>query len=220
MRNRYRKLLPKLRSEVRRLLATAPGCHDWDHTVRVWRMARHLARCAHADITIVEYAALLHDIGRQAEMTDRGRICHAAAAASLIPGILGHLGIHDKEFINRVVDCVRTHRYRRNGQIAPVSLEAKVLYDADKLDSIGAIGIARAFHFAGEIGARVHNRRSEAVASRAYSREDTGYREFLVKLRHVRGTMKTPEGKRLAAVRHRFMADFFRQLDYEVRGKT
>jgi len=114
---------------------------------------------------------------------------------------------------------VRTHRYRARGGDRPGSLEARIVFDADKLDSIGAIGIGRSFHFAGRIGARVHNRAAEAEGSASYSREDSAHREFLVKLRHVRRNLLTDAGRRLAAGRHRFMLEFFAQLEREARGE-
>jgi len=90
-----------------------------------------------------------------------------------------------------------------------------IVYDADKLDSIGAVGIGRAFHFAGRIGARLHNTAAEAVGAPAYSVEDSAYREYLVKLRHVPERMLTPSGRRLAVDRARFMDEFFHRLNDE-----
>jgi len=211
-----RGLLVRLEAEVRRRLETTPACHDWDHTHRVRVNARRLVRAEGADPLVVEAAALLHDLGRAVEMGDQGKTCHAELGARLVPGVLRDLGVTDAAFIRRVADCVRTHRYRaRRG--APGSLEAKVVYDADKLDSIGAVGIGRAFHFAGRIGARLHNHAEEAAAAPSYSREDTAYREYLVKLRLVRDRLLTATGRRLAERRHRFMERFFRRLAEETR---
>jgi uncharacterized protein len=199
-------------------LAAVPGCHDWDHTLRVFENARHLARVEKADPVVVDFGALLHDIGRAIELQDAGKTCHAALGGQMVPDVLGRIGITDNAFIDHVAACVRTHRYRRRGGAKPETLEAKVVYDADKLDSIGAVGIGRAFHFAGRIGARLHNSETEAVGSESYSREDTAYREYLVKLRHVHEQMLTTEGRRLAAARHRFMVGFFDRLEEEVKG--
>ena len=132
--------------------------------------------------------------------------------------LLRRLGVDDPEFLRHVADCVRTHRYRRRGDAVPATPEAKVVFDADKLDAIGAVGIGRAFHFAGRIGARVHNTEAEATGSSSYSREDSAYREYLVKLRHLHEAMLTAEGRRLARGRHRFMETFFDRLCREVAG--
>lgn len=214
----YSSLLPDLKHYVRDLLANMPHCHGWDHTIRVWRNARQIAEVEKADLATVEYAALLHDIGRAAEFDDPGRACHAEIGAAQIPAILQQLDITDTAFIDHVQQCVLTHRYRRHEELQPQTLEAKVVFDADKLDSIGAIGLGRAFHFAGRIGARVHNSREEALASKSYSTEDTAYREYLVKLRHIYKSMRTGEGRRMAGVRHRFMQQFIERLNHETQG--
>ncbi len=100
----------------------------------------------------------------------------------------------------------------------PKSLEAKILFDADKLDSIGAVGIGRAFLFAGEVGAKLHNGHQDLSKTVSYSREDTAYREFQVKLRKIKDRLLTPSGRKLAEGRHRFMVRFFERLDAEVKG--
>jgi uncharacterized protein len=219
MYSQHHKLLPSLRSLVENQLANSPACHDWEHTLRVLANARHLARVEGADMTLVEFAAVLHDIGRPAELANQGRTCHAQLGAAISESILQGLGIDDAEFISQVAACVRTHRFRQRNGDRPSSLEARVLYDADKLDSIGAIGLGRSFHFAGRTGARLHNSEKEALASESYSRNDTAYREFLVKLRHLAAGMLSREGRRLAEKRHQFMVNFFRQLDLELAGE-
>ena len=200
-------------------LDACPGCHDWDHTIRVLSNARHICRAEGADAVVVDFAAVLHDIGRPAELADQGKTCHAEHGASLSADMMRKLGITDEAFIAHVTACVRTHRFRRRGVDRPATLEACVVYDADKLDCIGAIGIGRSFHFAGRIGARVHNTDTEANGCESYSRDDSAYREYLVKLRHVQEHMLTTEGARMAAARHRFMVAFFDEINREVRGE-
>ncbi len=208
----------RLAEAVRERLEHSPACHDWDHTLRVLNTARHLARVEGADLAVVEFAAVLHDVGRPAELADQGRTCHAEQSAALARELLPAAGIREPAFVEHVAACVRTHRYRRRTEEQPATLEARVLFDADKLDSLGAIGIGRAFHFAGRIGARVHNTAAEALASTSYSREDSAYREFLVKLRFLHERLLTPEGRRIARARHQFMTAFFEELDRETSG--
>ena len=105
---------------------------------------------------------------------------------------------------------MRRHRYR--GKDQPETLIDKLVYDADKLDSIGAVGIGRAFHFAGRVGARLHNPAEEALAGSEYGREDSAYREYLVKLRHVPERMLTASGRAAAEERSAFMHEFFHRL--------
>ncbi len=215
MQEPYASTFDALVETVRQRLSTHPECHGADHTLRVYRNAMALATAEGADLAVVAYAAWLHDIGRVAEFADAGKSCHATLGAKMVPEILAGLGLDTPEFVNHVAACVRTHRYRsRDGQ-PPATLEAEVVYDADKLDSMGAIGVGRAFHFAGRIGARLHNTAAEALAADSYSLEDSAYREYLVKLRHLHDQLLTPSGRQLGERRHAFMQAFFAELAAE-----
>lgn len=208
-------LAASVRAEARRFFRTARGSHDWDHTARVLRLCLRIGRAGKADLEILRLAALLHDIGRGEEDRSNGRVCHSETSARAAREILSRHGLAPDR-IERVVHCIEAHRFRKN--VAPASLEAKILFDADKLDSIGAVGIGRAFLFAGEIGARLHNKEKDPARTAPYTKEDTAYREFMVKLRHVKARMFTEEGKRLADGRHDFMVGFFARLDGETDG--
>jgi uncharacterized protein len=208
-------LVSRTREEAGAFFRSARGSHDWDHTERVFRLCLRIGRKEKADLGILRLAALLHDIGREEEDRSHGRVCHGKSGAALARSILTRLGC-DPGAIRAVVHCISTHRFRRGG--APRTLEARVLFDADKLDSIGAVGIGRAFLFAGEIGARLHDRGIDVVKTRPYTRDDTAYREYLVKLSRVRARMTTCEGRRIAAGRHRYMAAFFARLNKETDG--
>lgn len=202
--------------DAKRILTSAKGSHDWDHTERVRRLCMRIGRKEKADLAILEIAAILHDIGRGYEDRTNGRVCHAEKGASMARKILAKHSFSEDE-IEKIAHCIETHRFR--GNKVPQSKEAKVLFDADKLDSIGAVGIGRAFLFAGEIGARLHNSDTEIEKTKQYTREDTAYREFMVKLKKVRARMLTREGRRIAEERHEFMVGFFARMNKEVSGK-
>ncbi len=208
-------LVALIREEAGAFFRSARGSHDWDHTERVIKLSLRIGRKEGADLGVLRLAAVLHDIGREEEDRSHGRICHGRSGAALARKILVRRGC-DPGTVKAVVHCIRTHRFRRGG--APRTLEARVLFDADKLDSIGAVGVGRAFLFAGEIGARLHDKTIDIRKTRPYTREDTAYREYLVKLSRVRDRMMTKEGRRLAAERHRFMAAFFDRLNKETDG--
>lgn len=192
------------------------GSHDWSHTERVYRLCARIGEKEGADLEILRIATLLHDIGREEQDSSKGKICHAKVGAKLARSILTEAGLeHDK--LERVIHCIRTHRFR--GKHQPETIEAKVLFDADKLDSLGAVGIGRAFLFAGEVGATVHNGGIDLSQTTSYSKEDTAFREFAVKLCKVKDRMLTGEGRRMAEERHRFMEAFFDRLHDEVEGR-
>ena len=203
----------RLAGTVRKKLERASGCHDFDHTLRVLRNAELLAEeLPAADLRIVRLAALLHDFARPEEMAAKGKLCHAVLGAELVRPLLAEAGF-EPETVDRVSQAVLTHRYRANR--IPATLEAQIVYDADKLDSLGAVGIGRAFLFAGREHARLHNTREEALGSAEYSREDTAYREYLVKLSKLPGCMLTAPGRRIAGERAGFMHEFFDRLNSE-----
>jgi uncharacterized protein len=208
-------LVSRIREEAEAFFRSARGSHDWDHTERVRRLCLRIGRKEKADPGVLEIAALLHDIGRAEEDRSHGRVCHARSGAALARSILEGHGV-EPAVVRAVVAAIKTHRFRRGG--APRTLEAQVLFDADKLDSIGAVGIGRAFLFAGEVGARVHDKAIDVRRTKPYTREDTAYREYLVKLSRVRDRMTTREGRRIAAERHRYMAAFFDRLNKETDG--
>ena len=199
------------------ILQESEGAHDLDHTLRVLNNAVLLAEeenLSARDRQILFLSCLLHDCARPEEFRSGGKLCHALLGGPKAEKILRELSCTDEELIRLVSQAVTRHRYR--GKELPVTRIDKLLYDADKLDSIGAVGIGRAFHFAGRIGARLHNTEEEALSSEAYTREDSAYREYLVKLRHVAGRMLTGSGKRFAEERSAFMEEFFRELKKEV----
>ena len=188
-------MFEQIREKVKRKLKKSRDSHNWDHTERVYNNCIKIGREENADMEIVEYAAILHDIGRKKGDQSKGKKCHAKIGAKIAEKMLKKQGL-DRAKIEKIIHCIITHRFRSDNP--PKSLEAKILFDADKLDAIGAIGIGRAFQFAGEVGARLHNNDIEVEQTDAYSLEDTAYREFLVKLMHVKDRLLTGAGKRLA----------------------
>lgn len=195
--------------EARRMLSGAQKSHAWDHTLRVLATASRIGQTEGADILVVRLAALLHDVGRPFEDESKGLVCHAKKGAELAGPVLAGLDI-DAGRRENILHAIQTHRYRGNG--APETLEARVLFDADKLDSIGAVGVARAFQFAGEVGARLHNPDKAPELTSPYGEDDTGFREYSLKLRFISRRMLTQTGRAMAQERHAFMEEFFRRF--------
>lgn len=219
MKNETGEIPPELLAALRQIsaqyCAEAGGSHGPDHTERVLQNALAIGRRMGARLDILIPAALLHDIGRSEESRSQGALCHADLGADMAEPILRELG-YSEEDQAAICHCIRAHRFR--GSTEPETTEANIIFDADKLDSIGAIGIGRAFLFAGQIGARLHNAELDHTRTKAYSGEDTAYREFQVKMSKVRGQMLTTIGRQVARKRHEFMETFFAELNLEIYG--
>jgi uncharacterized protein len=209
-------LLSRIREEARAHFSLARGSHDWDHTLRVHRLCRRIGTAEGADLLVTEAAAYLHDIGRGHQDRGNGNLCHAEMGASMAREILAAHPLDDHRKEN-IIHCIAAHRFRRGD--TPRTVEARVLFDADKLDAIGAVGVARAYLFAGEVGARLHSPEVDVAQAPAYSIDDTGYREYVVKLSRIRERTLTVTGRRLADERHRFMTVFFDRFLEEYEGE-
>jgi uncharacterized protein len=119
-----------------------------------------------------------------------------------------------------VEHCIRAHRFRDRRE-PPQTIEAQVLFDADKLDAIGAVGVARAIGFAVQAGQPAYATPSAqflATGEMAPGEPHSAYHEYLFKLRHIKERMFTGTGRKLAEERHRFMAAFFESLAEEMTG--
>ncbi|MCY4089948.1 MAG: HD domain-containing protein [Caldilineaceae bacterium] len=184
--------------------------------MRVTRLGIHIAQAESADVEVVRAAALLHDV----PVEDGGRDAHHMAAAVFAAGYLRAAGMEPAR-IENVVHCIQAHRYR-DRSIQPRTLEAKCLYDADKLDSIGAIGVGRAFAHAGRHGNRLWNEEAAATPPECAipdGRDYTPVHEYVYKLSRVLPTLHTSAARRLGEERQRFMRLFFEQLDAEMTGR-
>jgi uncharacterized protein len=189
--------------------------HDWQHVERVETLAeRLLAELPAADERVVELGVLLHDVGRARE--DRGEIDdHAAWGARESREILDEFGV-DADTIDAVAHCVRAHRYSTDPE--PDTLEAQLLSDADNLDALGAVGVARCFTYGGEHG--------EAMYDPDLLPEDdptdagrTQFNHFHKKILDLPDRMYTDPGRRLAEDRAAFVRTFLERFEQEVAGE-
>jgi uncharacterized protein len=195
--------------------ADADSAHDFDHVLRVVHLADRIAAAEGADRDVVHVAALLHDIG-----LDEGRAGHETSAARRATEILREQG-YDESFCNAVAHAIESHRFRSGP--TPQTLEAKVLFDADKLDAIGAIGVARAFAFGAHRGQKLWGVVPPDYVDQpdgADPGQHTAVHEFHVKLSKIKDRMFTATGKQIAAERHTFMVTFYEQLNREVTGSA
>jgi len=167
-----------------------------------------------ADLEILKLSSLLHDIWRPRQHETNWKVCHAEYWSMLAKQILEEIW-YENEKINHVIHCISTHRFRRWN--TPETLEAKVLFDADKLDSIWAVWIGRAFMYANEVWAKLHNDENVDIENtEEHWPEDTAFREYLVKLIKVKDKLFTKTAKKMASKKQKIMVEFFDNMNEEV----
>ena len=194
------------------------SAHDREHVYRVLNNALRIAEGErNVNYPLLIAACLLHDIGRSAQLRDP-RVCHAAVGSQMAYDYLLGSGFGE-EFAENVRDSIRTHRFRKNDP--PQSLEAKILFDADKLDVVGAIGIARSLAYQGTISAPMYSRLPDGSVS-----DGTGdtipsfFREYKFKLEKLYDRFYTDTGAALAEQRRDAARRFYEDLLREVREST
>ncbi len=194
--------------------------------LRVLALAERIGPAEGADMEIVRAAALLHDAGRA--RAEAAGLDHAAFAAERAREILtqhrpGRAGARPfSAQVEAVAHAIAAHRFRTGPQ--PETLEARVLFDADKLDAIGAVGVARAFAYGGAHDQRLWASIEEVDVARWTEEGDdpathTPVHEFVVKLSRLKERLYTQTGRAMAEERHAYMVAFFERLDAEARGE-
>lgn len=194
------------------------SAHDRQHVYRVLNNAIEIVKGEeNVNMDVLMTAALLHDIGRADEKNDP-TTDHAVIGGDRAYRLLTEepAFAYDHDFAEHVRQCIRTHRFRRNDP--PASIEAKILFDADKLDVCGAIGIARTLMYSG-----AHDRPLYTTAPGGVIRdgkgdpEDSFFREYRFKLEGMYDRFLTRRGAELARERQKAAADFYNALLGEIR---
>jgi uncharacterized protein len=198
--------------DARRYYEGSDAIHDFDHVLRVVALATRLAQAEGADREIVRTAGLLHDVarGRESDASDDHALLGAEMARRLLAG-------QPEDKVAAVAHAIAAHRFRTGPE--PQTVEARVLHDADKLDAIGAIGIARAFAYGGHRGQRLWAEvRADYSEDSAAPEEHTPVHEYAIKLSRIRERLLTDSARQIASDRHAFMVAFFERMEQEVRG--
>jgi len=210
--------LAQIRQHVRQKFQHEGTGHDWHHIERVTRNALHIAQTEGGDPTLIEIASLLHDID---DHKFNGGDLEAGARTA--EKLLRELEVDDA-VIEQVAHIIATVSYK--GALVhsiPASLEGQIVQDADRLDAIGAIGIARAFAFGGsknrplyepEQHPELHDNAQAYISSGTHT-----INHFYEKLLLLKNKMNTPTGKKLAMERHAFMEKFLQQFYSEWESK-
>jgi len=212
-------VLQQTEAHVRELLSDDASGHDWWHIDRVRQLALHIGRSEQADLYVVELAALLHDIADW-KFHDGDISVGPRRSAEW----LASLGV-EQATIDHVADIIANVSYKGAGVATPTStLEGAVVQDADRLDALGAIGIARTFAYGGHAGQPMHDPTLPPQPHDSFdaykNTKGTTINHFYEKLLLLKDRLQTPTGRKLAAERHAFMQQFLDRFHLEWRGEA
>ncbi len=212
------QIIKKTAQYVKETLTDQEAGHDWWHIERVRTMALRIAKEEGADILVVELSALLHDIADHkfhgGDETVGPRVAREWLERNKI----------DPAIIVQVVDIVAHQSYTSSLQAKKeLSLEGKVVQDADRLDAIGAIGIARTMSYVGSKGLPIYDPTDpvkQFTSAKEYkSTKSTSINHFYEKLLLLKDKMNTETGKQLAEPRHKYMETYLDEFFSEWKGK-
>lgn len=222
MNQKFQKIKEAVEKEI---LCSA---HRMDHVMRVYNLCLHLAENENVDLEVVKASALLHDIARAIEDNDNsGKTDHAILSSKMAVPILQKLGFSEEK-IKHIQDCIISHRYKSENK--PKTKEAEILFDADKLDNIGAIGIARSFVWVGRNNAKIYTN----IDIDEYIKDNLGGKpngriqdktkhspqiEFETKLKFLMDKLYTKKAKAVCKERLEFCKSFLDRLEKEVNGE-
>jgi uncharacterized protein len=213
----HAEIINKTIDFVKQTLKDAEGGHDWHHIERVYRNAKTIAETEDAEILVVELAALLHDIADPKFHNGDEEIGPALAGQ-----FLNGLSV-DPAVILHIQNIIRYMSFKSSfDEQVFTSLEMQIVQDADRLDAMGAIGIARAFNYGGHKGRAIYDPevKPEAHANKEAYKNSTSptINHFYEKLLLLKDKMNTETGMRLAQQRHNFMLvyldEFYKECDY------
>lgn len=210
-------LIGRVAESIKARFASESSGHDWHHIQRVWRQARKIAEQEGADLEVAELGALVHDI---ADWKFHGG--DETVGPREAERLLRQEGASDST-VEHVVEIVATISFKGAGVTTRMrTLEGRCVQDADRLDALGAIGIARCFAYGGHAGRQIYDPGTPPVlhaTAEAYkSARGTSLNHFYEKLFLLRDRMNTPTGRAIAEARHRYMEGFVAQFLREWNG--
>jgi uncharacterized protein len=209
-------LWTRLHAEAQARAADADPAHDFSHVMRVVASARAIATEEKADVDVATTAALLHELFNHPkghpESHLSGDIC-AEHARALLEGEGA-----ERAFVAHVADAIRTHAFSRG--LLPTSLEGKVLQDADRLDAIGAIGIARCFATCATMKRPFYAPDDPMCRTRAPNDKLWGTDHFFTKLLRIPAQLHTATGRAMAEGRAGAMRAFLEQFEREIGAES
>ncbi len=188
------------------------GAHDLAHLQRVWHNVRTLHEAEGGDLEVLLAAVLLHDCVA-VEKNSPLRSQASRLAAEKASSVLAELN-WPSDKIASIAHAIEAHSFSAN--ITPLTLEAKIVQDADRLDSLGMLGVARTFYIAGRMGSALYDPQDPQAKHRDYDDKRFCLDHFQTKLLHLADGFQTVAGQRLAQIRHERLKGFMEQLMEEI----
>lgn len=188
------------------------GAHDLAHLQRVWHNARTLHETEGGDLEVLLAAVLLHDcvaVEKNSALRSQASRLAAEKASSVLQE-----NNWPREKISNVAHAIEAHSFSAN--ITPLTLEAKIVQDADRLDSLGMLGVARTFYVAGRMGSALYDPQDPEAHEREYDDRRFCLDHFQTKLLHLADGFQTATGQRLAQIRHHRLKAFMEQFKEEI----
>jgi uncharacterized protein len=206
-------------NDARQWYSADDEVHGFGHIERVYRLCEQIGLAESADMEILLTAALLHD-AQGSHPGEGARNDHHIRSAEFAGKLLAEMGWNESRVL-AVQACIIAHRYRKDD--IPQSLEAKVLFDADKLDVVGAIGVVRALAYAFQVNVPAFYEPSPSFLSnweKAAGEPHSAFHEYLFKLKKISSILLTPTARKIAESRQKFLNAFFEELAAEMRGQA
>ncbi len=212
------KIIEKIAGAAEQKLAGEGSGHDWWHIVRVWNMAKHIAKCEGSNFFVVELAALLHDIAdwkfHAGDDTVGPQLARDILEKHSAPA----------ETIDHVCDIIAKMSFKGAGVKTEMkTLEGRVVQDADRLDAIGAIGVARTFAYGGHKNRSIYDPNKKPAMHQSkeeyFESESPTINHFYEKLLLLKDRLNTKAAQELAEGRHRFMEEYLARFLQEWDGK-
>lgn len=209
--------LAKIKLQVNKELSCS--AHDLEHTERVMKLAMKISEGMTVNHRILLPAIYLHDIGRaKIDKEEDKEIDHALIGSQMAVGILRDLNYEEDE-INEICHCIESHRFRTT--TVAKTIEAQILFDADKLDGLGAIGIARLYIIVGQYGNSIYSEIDKKSVNQHLVERKVKHApnvEFEIKHKTLSEKLFTPKARIIAEQRIQIMSDFFDTLKDEIDG--
>jgi uncharacterized protein len=198
--------------EIKVMYEAADSAHDFSHLMRVYKNAQKIGKEECADMQVLLYAALLHDVGAESKLSE------ASAESDVLRLRIAEEFLKKKslpeDLRNKVLYAIDVHRFSKG--IVPATKEAEILQDADRLDAMGAIGIARVFMTGGAMGRKFYSPEDPLCKTRAPDDKMWNLDHFFKKILKLESGMYTESARRIASRRAAVLKRYLGDLQKEI----